>query len=192
MYVPKKIINHNGQDVLMLPMDIEYTQREISVYGEINSELAAALCSALRVLNRESDSDISLYINSPGGSVSDGFYIYDTIKELSCDVRTIAVGRCSSMAAFLVATAGSPQKRFVQPNAELLIHQPLGFGIQGQASDIRIHAEHILKIRNKINKYLADATGQSIEKIEADTDRDNIMNASEAIEYGLVDALYKG
>ena len=186
MYTPKNLISHNGHDIMVLPMDIEYTERIISVYGEINTELAVTLCSALRTLNRESDDDITIYLNSPGGSVSDGFYIYDTIKSLDCDVKMIACGTCASMAAFLLAAGGTKGKRSIQPNAEVLIHQPLG-GAQGQASDIHIHAQHILKVREKLNHILAEVTEQTMESIEADTDRDNIMDAESAVKYGLVD-----
>jgi ATP-dependent Clp protease protease subunit len=131
------------------------------------------------------DKDIHLYINSPGGSVTDGLAIYDTMQYIKPDVSTICVGMAASMGAFLLA-AGAKGKRFALPNSEIMIHQPLG-GIQGQASDIQIHAEWILKTRDKLNQILAERTGQPIDIIARDTDRDNFMEATDAKEYGLID-----
>ena len=129
-----------------------------------------------------------MYINSPGGMVTAGLAIYDTMQLVKPDVSTICVGFAASMGAFLLAAAGTKGKRYAQTNAEILIHQPLG-GTSGQASDIRIHAEHIISVRSRINRILAECTGQSIEKIEADTDRDKIMSAQEALDYGIVDQI---
>jgi ATP-dependent Clp protease protease subunit len=131
------------------------------------------------------EKDIHLYINSPGGSVTDGLAIYDTMQYIKPDVSTICVGMAASMGAFLLA-AGAKGKRFALPNSEIMIHQPLG-GVQGQASDIQIHAEWILKTREKLNQILAERTGKPIEVIANDTDRDNFMEAAEAKEYGLID-----
>jgi ATP-dependent Clp protease protease subunit len=126
-----------------------------------------------------------LYINSPGGSVSAGMAIYDTMNYIKCDVSTICIGMAASMGAFLLS-AGTKGKRFALPNSEIMIHQPLG-GMQGQASDIKIHADHILRIRAKLNNILAQQTGKPLKTIEKDTERDNFMTAEEALEYGLVD-----
>ena len=129
--------------------------------------------------------DIHLYINSPGGSVTAGFAIYDTMNYIKCDVSTICIGMAASMGAFLLS-GGAKGKRFALPNAEIMIHQPLG-GTSGQAEDIRIQAEHILRMRSNLNRILSENTGQSIAKIEQDVDRDNFMTADEAAEYGLID-----
>jgi ATP-dependent Clp protease protease subunit len=129
--------------------------------------------------------DINMYINSPGGSVSAGFAIYDTMQYIKPDVSTICVGMAASMGSFLL-TAGAQGKRFALPNAEIMIHQPLG-GIQGQAEDIKIHAEHIVKTREKLNRILSERTGQPQERIAIDTDRDNFMTAEQAADYGLID-----
>ena len=131
------------------------------------------------------DKDIALYINSPGGSVTAGMAIFDTMNYIKCDVSTICVGMAASMGAFLLA-AGAKGKRFALPNSEIMIHQPLG-GIQGQASDMKIHTDHIIKTRRRINEILARETGKSIEQIEADTERDNFLSADEAAAYGLID-----
>ncbi|HDB5458708.1 TPA: ATP-dependent Clp protease proteolytic subunit, partial [Staphylococcus aureus] len=134
---------------------------------------------------QDSEKDIYLYINSPGGSVTAGFAIYDTIQHIKPDVQTICIGMAASMGSFLLA-AGAKGKRFALPNAEVMIHQPLG-GAQGQATEIEIAANHILKTREKLNRILSERTGQSIEKIQKDTDRDNFLTAEEAKEYGLID-----
>jgi len=134
---------------------------------------------------QDPDKDIYLYINSPGGSISSGMAIYDTMNYIKCDVCTICIGMAASMGAFLLSS-GAKGKRFALPNSEVMIHQPLG-GMQGQASDIKIHADHILRIREKLNKILSEQTGQSLETIERDTERDNYMTADQAKEYGLID-----
>ena len=134
---------------------------------------------------RDRDKDIQLYINSPGGSVSAGLAIYDTMQYIKCDVSTTCIGMAASMGAFLLA-GGAKGKRFALPNAEIMIHQPLG-GAQGQATEIQIAAEHILKTRRKLNEILAERTGKSYEQVCADTERDNFMSADEAAEYGLID-----
>lgn len=188
MYVPQKVVNISGHETMLSTLDMEYANRVLTLCGEITEEKAAVLNASLRCLGRESTEDIVLYIQSPGGSVSAGLSIYDTIRALNCDVVTVACGMTASMAAFLAAAAGTKGKRHVHPNAEVLIHQPLG-GMQGQATDIRIHAAHILSIRERINRILAQATGQSAEQIEQDTERDNIMSAEEAVAYGLADVI---
>lgn len=162
-----------------------FKDRIIHFTAEVNSQTADTLISELRYLDNIGDGDIILYINSPGGSVTDGLAIYDAIKDLKSDVVTIAHGQAASMGSFLLA-AGTKGKRFASPNCEIMIHQPLG-GIQGQASDIKIHAEHILKIKSKLTSILSENTGQELAVIEIDTDRDNFMSAEEALEYGIID-----
>jgi ATP-dependent Clp protease protease subunit len=153
---------------------------------EVNSTTASLVISQLLYLESvDNEKDISLYINSPGGSISDGLAIYDTMNFIKCDVQTICVGLAASMGAFLLA-AGAKGKRMALPNSEILIHQPLG-GMQGQASDIKIHADHILTIKGKMNSLLSQMTGQPLEVIERDTDRDNYFTAAQACEYGLID-----
>ncbi len=160
--------------------------RIIVLSEEVNDVTASLVVAQLLFLEgQDPEKDISLYINSPGGSVSAGFAIFDTMNYIKCDVSTICMGMAASMGAFLLA-AGAKGKRYALPNAEIMIHQPLG-GAQGQASDIKIAADHILKIRNKLNKILAEETGKPLEIIERDTDRDNFMSAEEALEYGLID-----
>lgn len=188
LYQTKKIFNLNGQDLLLAPLDVDFAHRTISLTGVIDEETATVLNAALRCLARDSEEEILLYIQSLGGSVSAGFSIYDTAKSLRCSLCTVASGMAASMAAFLLTAAGTKGRRWCQPHAEVLLHQPLG-GTSGQASDIRIHAEHILNIRGRINRILADCTGQTFQKIEMDTERDKIMCAEEALEYGLVDQI---
>ncbi|WP_058260335.1 ATP-dependent Clp endopeptidase proteolytic subunit ClpP [Fenollaria timonensis] len=161
-------------------------ERIIFLSGEINNEMADLIVAQLLFLEAEDpDKDIQIYINSPGGSVSAGFAIYDTMQYIKPDVSTICVGLAASMGAFLLA-AGTKGKRYALPNADIMIHQPLG-GTQGQAEDIRIQAEKILEIRKRINKILSEKTGQDIEIINRDTDRDYYLNAEEAVKYGLID-----
>ncbi|MDD2504161.1 MAG: ATP-dependent Clp endopeptidase proteolytic subunit ClpP [Clostridia bacterium] len=161
-------------------------ERIIFLGEEINDVTASLVVAQLLFLESEDpDKDIKLYINSPGGSVSAGFAIYDTMQYIKSDVSTICIGMAASMGAFLLA-AGAEGKRFALPNSEILIHQPMG-GTRGQASDIAIHAEHIIKMKKRLNGILSERTGQALEKIERDTDRDNFMSAQEAKEYGLID-----
>ena len=160
--------------------------RIIMLGSQIDDNVANSIVSQLLFLQaQDAEKDIYLYINSPGGSVTAGFAIYDTIQHIKPDVQTICIGMAASMGSFLLA-AGAKGKRFALPNAEVMIHQPLG-GAQGQATEIEIAANHILKTREKLNKILAERTGQSIEKIQKDTDRDNFLTADEAKEYGLID-----
>lgn len=160
--------------------------RIIVLSEEVNDVTASLVVAQLLFLEgQDPEKDISLYINSPGGSISAGFAIFDTMNYIKCDVSTICMGMAASMGAFLLA-AGAKGKRYALPNAEIMIHQPLG-GAQGQASDIKIAADHILRTRTKLNKILAEQTGKPLEIIEKDTDRDNFMSAEEACEYGLVD-----
>ncbi|NLY60088.1 MAG: ATP-dependent Clp endopeptidase proteolytic subunit ClpP [Clostridiales bacterium] len=160
--------------------------RIIFLGGPISDITANLVVAQLLFLEaKDPDKDVLLYINSPGGSVTAGMAIYDTMQYIKCDVSTICVGMAASMGAFLLA-AGTKGKCLALPNSEIMIHQPLG-GAQGQASDIAIHAEQILKLKKKINEILADRTGQSIEKIERDTDRDFFMSAEEAKAYGIID-----
>ncbi|EHJ08908.1 ATP-dependent Clp endopeptidase proteolytic subunit ClpP [Staphylococcus simiae] len=160
--------------------------RIIMLGSQIDDNVANSIVSQLLFLQaQDSEKDIYLYINSPGGSVTAGFAIYDTIQHIKPDVQTICIGMAASMGSFLLA-AGAKGKRFALPNAEVMIHQPLG-GAQGQATEIEIAANHILKTREKLNRILSERTGQSIEKIQQDTDRDNFLTAEEAKEYGLID-----
>ena len=160
--------------------------RIIMLCDEVNDNTASLVVAQLLYLEgQDPDKDISLYINSPGGSISAGMAIYDTMQYIKCDVSTICIGMAASMGSFLLSS-GTKGKRFALPNSEILIHQPLG-GMQGQASDIKIHADHIIAIREKLNHMLAEQTGKTYEVICHDTDRDNFMTAQEAMEYGLVD-----
>lgn len=160
-------------------------ERIIFISGEINDVLANSVIASLLYLDSINHEDISIYINSPGGSVSAGLAIYDTMQFISSDVSTICVGIAASMGAFLLSS-GSPQKRYALPNADIMIHQPLG-GAEGQASDIKIASDRILLLRKRLNKILAKNTKQSLRKIDKDTERDNYMDAKSALEYGLID-----
>ncbi|MBR4093626.1 MAG: ATP-dependent Clp endopeptidase proteolytic subunit ClpP [Oscillospiraceae bacterium] len=163
--------------------------RIIMLSDQVNDVTASLVVAQLLYLEgQDSEKDISLYINSPGGSISAGFAIYDTMNYIKCDVSTICIGMAASMGAFLLS-AGAKGKRIALPNSEILIHQPLigGGGMSGQASDIKIHTEHLLRTKQRLNTILAENTGKPIETIEADTDRDNIMTAEEALAYGLID-----
>ena len=165
----------------------------IIVLSEDVNETSASLVVAqlLYLEGQDPDKDISLYINSPGGSISAGMAIHDTIQYIKCDVSTICVGMAASMGSFLLAS-GTKGKRFALPNAEIMIHQPLiaggqGGGLSGQATDIKIHADHLVRTRAKMNRLLSEYTGQPLEKVELDTERDNYMSAQQAKEYGLID-----
>ena len=160
--------------------------RIVFLDGEVNDHSASIIIAELLFLEAEDpDKDIQLYINSPGGSVSAGFAIFDTMQYIRCDVSTICVGMAASMGAFLLA-AGAIGKRRALPNAEIMIHQPSG-GAQGQATDISIHANHILRVKDKLNQILSERTGQPLDVVKRDTERDNFMTAQEALEYGLID-----
>ncbi len=160
--------------------------RIIMLNEEVNNTTASIVIAQMLYLEgQDPDKDISFYINSPGGSVTAGMAIYDTMQYIKCDVSTICMGMAASMGAFLLS-AGAKGKRYALPNSEIMIHQPLG-GTQGQATEILIHAKHIEKTRANLNKILAENTGKSLEEIERDTERDNFMSANEALEYGLID-----
>ena len=185
----------------LVPMVVEQTsrgERSYDIYSrllndriiflsdEVNDVTASLVVAQLLFLEaQDPDKDISLYINSPGGSVTAGMAIYDTMNFIKCDVSTICIGMAASMGAFLLSS-GTKGKRLALPNSEIMIHQPLG-GMQGQASDIKIHADHILRTRDTLNRILAANTGKSLKVIAADTERDNFMSASQAAEYGLID-----
>ena len=189
----------------LVPMVVEQTsrgERSYDIYSrllndriifladEVNDVTASLVVAQLLFLEaQDPDKDIHLYINSPGGSVTAGMAIYDTMNFIKCDVATYCIGMAASMGAFLLS-AGAKGKRFALPNSEIMIHQPLG-GARGQASDIKIHAEQILKTRDKLNEILAANTGKSIEEIARDTERDNFMTADEACAYGLVDKVLR-
>ena len=188
----------------LVPMVIEQTnrgERSFDIYSrllndriiflgeEINDVTASLVVAQLLYLEaQDPEIDISLYINSPGGSITSGMAIYDTMNFIKCDVSTICIGMAASMASFLLA-AGTKGKRIALPNSEILIHQPLG-GMQGQASDIKIHADHILRIKDKMNRLLSEMTGQPFERVVADTDRDNYLTPEQALEYGLIDKVF--
>jgi len=160
--------------------------RIIVLSDEVNDTTASLVVAQLLYLEgQDPDKDIHLYINSPGGSISAGMAIYDTMQYIKCDVSTICVGLAASMGSFLLA-AGAKGKRYALPNSEIMIHQPLG-GAKGQASDIKIQADHILFVRNRMNRMLSELTGQPLEIIERDTDRDNWMTADDAVRYGIID-----
>ena len=162
------------------------SDRIVMLTDEVNDVTASLVVAQMLFLEaQDPDKDIYFYINSPGGSISAGMAIYDTMNFIKCDVSTICIGMAASMGAFLLS-AGAKGKRLALPNSEIMIHQPLG-GMQGQASDIKIHADHILRTREKLNNLLAEQTGQSLETIRRDTERDNFMSADEAAAYGLID-----
>ena len=161
--------------------------RVIILSEEVNDTTASLVVAQLLYLEaQDPDKDISFYINSPGGSISAGMAIYDAMQYINCDVCTICMGMAASMGAFLLQ-AGTPGKRMALPNAEIMIHQPLMGGLQGQATDIKIHADHIIRMRKKLNTIMSERTGQPLEVIERDTERDNFMTAEEAKAYGLID-----
>ena len=161
--------------------------RIIVLSDEVNDTTASLVVAQLLYLEgQDPDKDISLYINSPGGSISAGMAIHDTMKYIKCDVSTICMGMAASMGAFLLCS-GTKGKRFALPNAEIMIHQPLMQGLQGQATDIKIHSDHLIATREKMNRLMSEYTGQPIEKVRLDTERDNFLSAAEAKEYGLVD-----
>lgn len=189
----------------LIPMVIEQTnkgERSYDIYsrlledriimlsGEIDDAVANTVVAQLLYLEgKDPDKDISIYINSPGGSVTAGLAIYDTMNYVKCDVNTICIGMAASMGAFLLSS-GTKGKRYALPNSEIMIHQPLG-GAQGQASDIKIQADHIIKIKNKLNGILSKNTGKPIEEVEKDTDRDNYLSAQDALNYGLIDKIFE-
>ena len=189
---------------MLIPMVVDQTgnsERSYDIYsrlledriiflnGEIEDNMANLIVAQLIYLEgKNPNKDISIYINSPGGSVSAGLAIYDTMKYIKCDVLTICVGRAASMGAFLLA-GGTKGKRFALPNSEIMIHQPLG-GAQGQVSDIQIQANHIQYIKDRMNKMLSENTGKPLEIVEKDTDRDNYMTADQAKEYGIIDEIF--
>ena len=161
--------------------------RIIMLSDEVNDSTASLVVAQLLYLEgQDPDKDISLYINSPGGSIAAGMAIHDTMKYIKCDVSTICMGMAASMGAFLLAS-GTKGKRLALPNAEIMIHQPLMQGLQGQATDIKIHADHIVHLKNKLNGLLSEYTGQPLETIQMDTERDNYLTAQQAAEYGLID-----
>lgn len=205
--VPKKYCEQKGRIIMSLvPYVVEQTnrgERQYDIFSrllndriivlsdEVNDATASLVVAQLLYLeSQDSEKDISFYINSPGGSVTAGMAIYDTMQYIKCDVSTICMGLAASMGAFLLSS-GAKGKRFALPNSEIMIHQPSG-GAKGQATDIKIVADHILRTKEKLNKILADNTGKPIEVIAEDTERDNFMTAEEALDYGLVDKiLYK-
>lgn len=188
----------------LVPMVIEQTSRGERSYDifsrllndrivmlceEVNDTTASLVVAQLLYLEgQDPEKDISLYINSPGGSVTAGMAIYDTMQYIKCDVSTICVGLAASMAAFLLSS-GTPGKRFALPNSEIMIHQPLG-GFQGQVTDIKIHSDRMLRIKEKLNNMLSQQTGKPLDIIKQDTERDNFMTADEACEYGLIDKVF--
>ena len=201
--MPRRSASHSAPNAQLVPMVVEQTargeraydiysrllkERVIFLVGPVNDQMANLIVAQLLFLESENpDKDISLYINSPGGSVSAGLSIYDTMQFIKPDVSTICLGQAASMGALLLA-GGARGKRYCLPHSRMMLHQPSG-GFQGQASDIEIHAREVLKLRERLNAILAKHTGQTFETIARDTDRDNFMGAPEAIDYGLVDTI---
>lgn len=187
MIIPTVIDKINNQERVYDIYSRLLKDRIIIINGEINNELANSVVAQLLFLDSLNNEDISIYINSPGGSVTDGMAIYDTMNFINSDISTIGMGLCASMGAFLLSS-GTKGKRYALPNCEVMIHQPLG-GAQGQATEIKIAAEHILKTKDKLNKILASNTEKELKIIEKDTDRDNFMSAEEALEYKIIDKI---
>ncbi|MCI5967464.1 MAG: ATP-dependent Clp protease proteolytic subunit [Tenericutes bacterium] len=185
MVVDKEVNGERSYDIFSRLLK----NRIVLLSGEIDDNLSNSIVAQLLYLDSINHDDISLYINSPGGSVTAGMAIYDTMNFVKSNVSTICIGMAASMAAFLLSS-GENGKRYILPNAEVMIHQPLG-GAQGQATEIKIAAEHILKLRDKLNKILSKNTNQSLETIALDTERDNFMDSDEALKYGLVDKIIK-
>ena len=183
MVVDKEINGERSYDIFSRLLK----NRIILLSGEIDDNLANSVVAQILYLDSINHDDISIYINSPGGSVTAGMAIYDTMNFVKSDVSTICLGMAASMGAFLLSS-GENGKRYILPNSEVMIHQPLG-GAQGQATEIKIAAEHILKLREKLNRILAKNTNQDLETIESDTERDNFMNSNEALKYGIVDKI---
>ena len=189
MIIPTVIDKVNNQERVYDIYSRLLKDRIIIINGEINNDVANSVVAQLLFLDSLNQDDISLYINSPGGSVTDGMAIYDTMNFIGSDVSTIGIGLCASMGAFLLSS-GQRGKRYALPNTEVMIHQPLG-GAKGQATEIKIAAEHILKTKEKLNQILAKNTNKDIEIIEKDTDRDNFLSSKEALDYGLIDKIIK-
>ncbi len=189
-YIPTVILKRNTKEYVYDIYSRLLEDRIIMLCGEINDEMSCSIISQLLYLeSMDRNSDIDMYINSPGGSISAGLAIYDTMNFVKCDVATISIGMSASMGAFLLA-AGAKGKRAALENSEIMIHQPIG-GTQGQASDIEISTKHIVKQKEKLNRLLAQMTGQSLRRIKKDTDRDYFLNAYDALEYGLIDEVLK-
>lgn len=187
-YVPYVIDNTNGPEYHSDLFSRLLSSRIIILSGEVDDDMASlAVAQLLYLESLDPNKDIQIYINSPGGSVTAGMAIYDTMQHVKCDVSTICVGLAASMGAFLLA-GGTSGKRFSLPNAEIMIHQPSG-GAKGQATDIQIAAQNIQRTKNKLNELLAANTGRTLEEVTYDTDRDNFMSAEEALEYGLIDQI---
>ncbi|QDU82025.1 ATP-dependent Clp protease proteolytic subunit [Polystyrenella longa] len=181
------VIEKNGRDERAMDIYSRLLRDRIIILGsQVNDDVANSLVAQLLFLQFEdAEADIHFYINSPGGSITAGMAIYDTMQYISCDVATYCMGQAASMGAVLL-TAGHPEKRFALPNARIMIHQPLA-GMEGTASDLEIHAKEVLKVKKRMNEILLKHTGQTYEKLEEDTDRDNFMTAEEAKDYGLID-----
>lgn len=187
-YVPYVIDNTNGHEYHSDLFSRLLSSRIIILSGEVDDDMASlAVAQLLYLESLDPNKDIQIYINSPGGSVTAGMAIYDTMQHVKCDVSTICVGLAASMGAFLLA-GGTSGKRFSLPNTEIMIHQPSG-GAKGQATDIQIAAQNIQRTKNKLNELLAANTGRTLEEVTYDTDRDNFMSAEEALEYGLIDQI---
>ena len=189
MVIPTIIERNNNSERIYDIYSKLLKERIIIISGEINDNLSDIVVSELLYLDSVNHDDISIYINSPGGSITSGMAIYDTMNFIKSDVSTICVGMSASMAAFILAT-GKPGKRFILPNAEDMIHQPLG-GVQGQATEIKIAAERILKLKKKLNMIISKVTGKELEIINNDTERDYFMDSDEALDYGIVDKILK-
>lgn len=187
MIVPNLITTLDGKEVMVDFFTAEVTQnRTIRIIGEINDDTASYICSEIRYLSRNSKEPLTLILNSPGGSISAGMAIYDTLNASGCEVTTVVEGMAASMAAFLATCTATKGRRFCQPNAEIMVHQPLG-GVQGQASDISIAADHINSTKRKMTKIFADSVNLEETKIKALTDRDTWLSAEDALKMGFVD-----
>mgnify|MGYP002527250577 FL=1 len=187
MIVPNLITTLDGKEVMVDFFTAEVTQsRTICIIGEINDDTASYICSEIRYLSKNSKEPLTLILNSPGGSISAGMAIYDTLNASGCEVTTVVEGMAASMAAFLATCAATKGRRFCQPNAEIMVHQPLG-GVQGQASDITIAADHINTTKRKLTKILTDSVNLEEAKIKALTDRDTWLSAEDALKMGFVD-----
>lgn len=186
---PNVIESARGGKYAVDPYSRLLESRIIMVFNEINDDLAASVISQLLMLDaQDSNAEIQIYINSPGGSVTAGFAILDVMRHIKAPISTVAVGSCASMAAVLLAAGGTKGKRHALPHAEIMVHQPLG-GAQGQATDLIIRAEHIKSVRDTLNNLLADATGKTRQEVAAATERDNFMTAPQALAFGLIDKI---
>lgn len=189
LITPHVVSETRGEKIAIDPYSRLLSSRVIMVFNEINDDLSASVISQLLILEaQDADAEIQIYINSPGGSVTSGLAILDVMRHIKAPISTVAVGSCASMAAVLLAAGGTKGKRYALPHAEIMVHEPLG-GAQGQAKNLILHAEHIKAVRDTLNNLLADATGKTSPEVAAATERDNFMNAQQALAFGLIDKI---